>query len=303
MKPVSWGIAYAILTGMKRALAAVGGREFHRLNFLGLKRQKIGAKGYTIIELLIVLSVMGGLFASVAILLSGKQRVTEFTQAVRDYEAKIQSVASDVAAGNFRSGEFNCSAGSTGHVDFLPAPVSDAGTNKGCLFLGKVITTGSSDSDIFTVAGRQYMADNVTDVKTVADAIPWTVYSPVDITEAYAHKFGMMIKNVYTIPNNQSVGGFGFLLQLGGSGAGNPDTGSRGVLLYSVTGTSSPNANGRAANAGLINTTLTAASTGIRVCLWDGGSHKGEITIGENNSQTATEVTVDNGISTVCQNA
>lgn len=261
----------------------------------------VGVAGYTILEVMIVLVVTGGLFASVAAMLSGKQATTEFNQAVRDYEAKIQATASDVATGFYSTGTFSCSVSGPGPVTFAPAPVSLPGTNKGCLFLGKMLATGALSTDIFTLAGRQYKPDNITDIETLADASARAVYSPVDITEPYTNKFSMMIKNVYTIPGNVSIGGFGFISELSGAnGAGSPDTGSRGVLLYGLTGTTSPNANNRAANAALINAGVTPEPTGVRVCLWDGGNHKGEITVGDNGSQTTTEVTFDNGVSPVC---
>lgn len=272
-----------------------------------LKSQKFGeavAAGYTIIEVIIVMAVTGALFAGVVLMFNGKQATIEFTQAVRDYEAQIQAVASDVATGTYSTGTFNCMASGPSVSFSVGANLS--GTNLGCIFLGKIITTADNNADIFTLAGRQYkFVDNVTDVENLAEAGPKVVGAPVvDLTENYVHKFGLLIKNVYTIPSNFSVGGFGFISELSGAtGAGNPDTGSRGVLLYQLNGTSSPNTNNRTSNSNLINTTsnLVAASGGIRICFTDGGSRRGEITVGENGSQTATELTIDNGVSTLCQ--
>jgi len=75
-------------------------------------------------------------------------------------------------------------------------------------------------------------------------------------------------------------------------------------LLYRLTGTNSPNNNGDNANGSLIDAAhLIPAPEGIRVCLSDGNNRRGEITIGDSNSQTATEVFISNGISAVCKNA
>jgi hypothetical protein len=249
------------------------------------------------------------LFASVAALLNGKQSNTEFTQAVRDYESKIQATANDVVAGNYPAGGFTCTSNFNGPLIFnLGAPPLGVGTNKGCLFLGKIMTTGTTSTDIFTLAGRQFKQGSPLDIEQLSDALAVAVTSPIDVTENYFHKFGLQIKNVYTITGNTSVGGFGFITEISGAiGGGNPETGSRGVLLYQLNGTISPNTNSRLSNSILINSIvpvrLVLAPGGIRVCLWDGGVHRGEITVGANGSQTATEVTIDNGISVVCQNA
>jgi len=290
-KPALWGKAYAILTGMK---------------------SRNTAGGYTILEVMIVLVVTAALFAAVAALLSGKQATTEFNQAVRDYESKVQSVASQVAAGFYTTGSFNCNGDNTGNpVTFSrTVPINAAGANISCLFMGKMMTAGTTSSDIFTMAGRQYKTSTTSgDVVTIDDAKPVAVYDPgnsVDVTESFTYKFGLTIKNVYTINGNVSTGGFGFLIELGGgTAAGSPVTGSRGVLLYSLANNSAPNVADRGTNAARFGVVanLALAPGGIRICLTDGGTHKAEITVGANGSQTSTEVTIDAGISAVCQNA
>ncbi|CAN5448737.1 hypothetical protein BH10PAT3_BH10PAT3_8270 [soil metagenome] len=270
------------------------------------------AAGYTILEVMIVMAVTGAMFLSVSLMLSGKQAETQFTQAVRDYESKIQSVSAEVRNGYYQSGTFNCSATDIAgtKVNISALPVAEAGTNKGCVFLGKVMTMGKTSADIFTVAGRQFIgASNSGDVKDLGQAVPKAVArAGYDVTEQYEYKYGLEVKNVYLIgtPPLTSVGGFGFMIELGGgAGSGNPVTGSRGVLLYRLAGPTAPNTNVRTLNADAIDAagSLIAAPEGIRICLWDGGNRRAEITVGANASQSETFVTIGSGISTECQNA
>ena len=60
--------------------------------------------GYTILEVMIVMTVTGALFATTALLLSGKQAQSEATQSVRRLESELQLVASEVGNGYYQNG-------------------------------------------------------------------------------------------------------------------------------------------------------------------------------------------------------
>lgn len=280
-----------------------------------MKRSKADVGGYTLIEVMIVLAITASLFTSVAVMFNGRQATAAFNQAVRDFESKIQVLANDVATGSYNSGGITCTNSATG-VTFS-STTGTQGKNLGCIFLGKMITVGLSPegitkADVFTLAGSQYNSSGV-DVLNLSEAKPRAVYSStdsqIDVTDSYTFSNGLLLKSVYDIGLAKSTGGFGFLSELGGSsGPGNADSGSRSVELYSLynnTITTIPNTNNRQANVTLINLTTNyiKATRGIRICVWDGGKRRGEITIGASGSQTSTEVTIDNGVSAECRNA
>jgi len=166
------------------------------------------AGGYTILEVMIVLVVTAALFASVAALLGGKQSATEFTQAVRDYEAKILETSSDVTSGHYENDNLTCFINGAGKVKFNSGASSfGTGSNKECIFLGKILAANTDETRIYSVAGKHYKSDNVTDVENLTDADPAAIITPVNITESYKHKYDLKIENVYTIGSNISVGG------------------------------------------------------------------------------------------------
>lgn len=273
---------YAILTDMKRRWSA----------------------GYTILEVMIVLTVSALLFAAVARTLSGRRSQNESTQAVRDFESKLQGVANDVINGYYPNG-FNCSADAGGSAVNLTATTSTGGTNVGCIFLGKVIAFDSTDADIITTIGRQYIGaigsadvSNLTEAKPVAVAI-----SGADVTDNYVYNYGLRVtKMVQLSDNNTNVGAIAFMSQLsGGIGGSNPLTGSRSVLLYGMNGTT-PNTDSTTTTAGKINASgsLIALPDGVRICLRGGNDQKAEVTVGAGGNQTSTFVTLDSGVDSVC---
>jgi type II secretory pathway pseudopilin PulG len=148
--------------------------------------------GYTIVEVLIVLAVTGGLMVSIMTMISGQQRKTEFTTSARDLENKLQDVFNDVDTGFYNAnGQLKCdNPGYTGPA--ISAATTGIGTNDGCIFLGKAIRFYSAPGgimryDVYTIGGkRQKLVATVpVDVTTLVDANPKLFYvnaanSPVD---------------------------------------------------------------------------------------------------------------------------
>ncbi len=113
--------------------------------------------GFTIVETLIVLVVTGSLFIGAATLIGGRQNRTQFSQAARTVQAEIQQAIDEVSAGYYQSTlEIKCEALATGPQ--LTTAATPQGTNKDCIFLGKVLQFGVHNTDpqvynIYTLAG------------------------------------------------------------------------------------------------------------------------------------------------------
>src|SRR5436190_944047 len=117
-----------------------------------MRRAGSQSKGYTIIEIMIVLAVSGFMLASAAVLLRGQSTETTFQQSLRDIESKIQDVANSVTQNLYPNADkYTCSA-STGTA-VLTAATGDLGTNDSCLFLGRAIkaVTGKGKLYIYSV--------------------------------------------------------------------------------------------------------------------------------------------------------
>lgn len=127
-----------------------------RLNILGVSRG-----GYTIIETLIVLAASSGLVLIIIALITGQQGKTQFAQAVREADARIQDVMNDYTTGYLvRSDNVSCTADSSGGRPALTSSASQQGRNVGCVYVGRLIQP-NPDSSTYTVhslIGRQYTA-------------------------------------------------------------------------------------------------------------------------------------------------
>lgn len=260
------------------------------------RKGKESGAGYTITELLIVLAVTTVMFAAIVVAFSGRQARAEFNQAVRNFETKLQAAMNEVTNGHFDTG-YSCNGS-----------IQPQGKNKSCIFLGKTFAMREEQSEIMTVVGNRTVNSGgiVRDVETIAEAAPDALYNP-SASNPYEHSFDIKIKRAFIMNasggNAASIGAFAFLSQLGGglSSGDNPVSGSRSLILYSVSGTSISSPFIVKANA-VSAANLTPAPYGIRICLRSGdslgGEHKAEITIGEQNTQTAIKTLIDEGIAT-----
>jgi prepilin-type N-terminal cleavage/methylation domain-containing protein len=105
--------------------------------------KKARSPGFTIIEVLIVLTVTGLLFLSVAALISGRTNQTEFDQASRAFQQQMQDAINQVEAGTYTgtsgSSDYTCTAGNP--IQFGVGGTGQ-GTNSDCIFIGDVIEFG-----------------------------------------------------------------------------------------------------------------------------------------------------------------
>jgi prepilin-type N-terminal cleavage/methylation domain-containing protein len=122
-------------------------------------------RGYTIVEVMIVLAVSGVMFVIAASFVSGKQAKTAFTQGVNTMAANLQSSIEDVIDGHYSDVPVGCtvSASSPRYLTFTAAG-SGQGTNQGCVFLGQlfhfnVTQPGAPDPlniyEVFSLAGAK----------------------------------------------------------------------------------------------------------------------------------------------------
>lgn len=259
--------------------------------------------GYTIIEVMIVLAVTTILFIAIAASFSGRQGRAMFTQAVRNYEARIQTLANDILNGRFDGGE-RC---------FVNGTASDAGESKDCIFLGKLMVVRAEDTQSITVIGRRVTTSSPPqDVTTLAEAAPAGLNLPDRGRQA--NNYGLQVRKIYILnasgePTTE-IGVFGFLGELAGGVSSMTDatTGSRSLRLYGLSGASAPTApvtEPYATTLGRINAaSLVWLQNGIRICIAGGNGQRAEIVVGSANSQTSlkTEILETNN-ATNCPNA
>ncbi|HSX32246.1 MAG TPA: prepilin-type N-terminal cleavage/methylation domain-containing protein [Candidatus Saccharimonadales bacterium] len=141
------------------------------------RQSKRAQTGFTIVEVMVVLVVSGGMFIAAAVLISGRQNQTAFDQAVRQVQADIQQAINDVAVGYFPDTNFNCTAGGSGPVLSTGASAGQ-GTNNGCIFLGKAMQFKVHDTNpeqyaVYSLTGLQQL--NGLETTNLSEAQPKAV--------------------------------------------------------------------------------------------------------------------------------
>jgi len=116
--------------------------------------------GYTVVEAMLALAISGLLLVSVATLINGQRGETEFTQAMRDVDSKIQTIVSGINGGTFTvSNNYQCSISGAGRPTLTAIsagnPLHEEGTSSECLIMGKAlqIVPAQSQLYIYTVLG------------------------------------------------------------------------------------------------------------------------------------------------------
>lgn len=277
-----------------------------RLHQTGGVRWSSNSKGFTIVEVMIVLGVTGALFISAATMISGRQNKTEFSTSINEIKSQIQQVISDVQTGFYpSSNNLICQVNPAGKLAFT-AGNTEQGSNKECTFLGKVIQFGVSSTDpeqfiTYSIAGKR-QTDTGVDVKTYSDAAPAVMTtSMADPTNTpslvSALQYGLTV-----LPNSMTytdggvttkIGAVGFLSTL--ADFDTDRSGSQQVQLVPIKNSSlgtAPAAAAAAINANVATSPL-APSGGVSMCFVSGGTDQsGLITIGGNGRELSVTLSI-----------
>ncbi|HEX5395389.1 MAG TPA: prepilin-type N-terminal cleavage/methylation domain-containing protein [Candidatus Saccharimonadales bacterium] len=172
--------------------------------------------GYTIIEVLVVLTVGVIIFFAAITLFAGKQGKTEFSQSMRDVEAQMQSVVNDVSVSLFpNEDKYDCTVTGGGRPTLAPSS-EGTGTSQDCIFLGKAVyIDNSSDPNrllVYTVIGSRLdnsgnLISQINDPASFLNARP-EAFTPdtgsgsaPDITEKYQIPFSATVVSARTEKN------------------------------------------------------------------------------------------------------
>lgn len=175
--------------------------------------------GFTLFEVMITMAISGSMLMIAVITFGGQQRKTQFNQSLRSISSQISDSINDTATGYFPFSTKTCTGGGIGRPTFLGGS-PEAGTNIGCVFLGKALVFGKSKVDSYPVVGNSALT-----ATTFSTAHPTLV---AEVVESKEYQWGAELYDVLW-PDNTS----------------HKDTG--GMLLF----VSSPNGTGTAANGRL----------------------------------------------------
>ena len=112
--------------------------------------------GFTIVETLIVLAVVGVISVSIMVLLSGRIQVSRQNNALSSFESKLRLVLQDVANGSYQSNNLSCSVSGLGSLVVSAsnglAYGQGGNTTTPCDYAGKQITFNNNNFTIDTLA-------------------------------------------------------------------------------------------------------------------------------------------------------
>lgn len=273
--------------------------------------------GYTIIEVVIFLTISSVLLLSVLTLFNGRIQSSQFSQAVRSLDATIKSTANEASTGTFaESQDFSCTVSPTGQITTNPLQPGEQGTRSACIFAGKLVNFGvdgsgctnpvsasqCSNTDIYTVVGRRIGSSDgkvSTGLIGATGAKPVIVQTP-NLTTRYNLGYGTHVTGVYqnTDPLGTQYSAVGFFQSFNSSydASGNLGSGSQGVELWTASsGTPIISPLNQAAAATMVQDERLAPAPpeGVVVCVKSGNKRtKASIVLKSAGGALATTVTI-----------
>lgn len=247
--------------------------------------------GYTIVEVMIFLTVSMVMFASVVGVVTSQSRRNQFTESVNTFNQRIQDILNDVDTGYFPSNsDFNCSINGSG-LPVFGATAVEQGKNQDCVFGGKSIEIfGSEIFKVETLVGRRTLAEGgvTREVNTVTEAnlTPLNpAFSPAVTADSGSLSADVRITKVRPVNTSTDVTKFGILTGFGQSSGAGTTSLKTGAIKSQLA----------VFNSGAWDTNVP---NGILLCLAEGGDptngRTATITLGGSGSQASSIVKVDN---------
>lgn len=249
-------------------------------------------RGFTIIEVLIVLAVTAAMFLLAVLSINGKQDTAEFQQSINDVRSSLQQEIDNVSAGDYSdTGNFTCDG--TGGSLVIAKGVNKQGSNTGCVYLGKVLqfavkSTSPQQFIAYPVAGLQSNTGTLTsaapDVIAPGIATNRGVFPDASISSAL--HYGLNVVSMTSGGHN--IGAVAFISSLGQYSGGSLVSGSQTLGLIPIYNSSLNATEGATVDA--INNNIVSSplnpNGGVQICFASGGTKQsGLITIGGGGQQ------------------
>lgn len=265
-------------------------------------------RGFTMIEVLIVLAVTGALFVSAVALITGRQGQTEFDTAIHDMQSQIQQTITEVSNGYYPNlGNFTCTATVSGPS--IMSGNTGQGSNTGCIFLGKAIQFGMPSTDpqqfdTYSIAALQKDGSG-NDITSLADGKP-TVIAPTSASpgtpngiQTRIQQGGLTVQSMSYGTSRTPIGAVAFVNSLASYGSnGAIVSTSEHVDVVPVAGSAIGSSTVAAADT--INSKLVGSPVdpdgGVFICFASGTTNQsGLVTIGSNGRQLSVTLDVKDG--------
>ena len=258
-------------------------------------KRGLRTRGFTVVEVTIVLTVTSVLLISALLLFSGKQQDVQFNQAINDIQSQVNQVINNVQTGYYSkttSSDFSCTATISGpNID--TSGTSEQGTNRGCIFIGRAIHfTDTPSTKVYNLVGLRNKWGSADNVTNLLDAQP-SVMPGGNIEDRTLQAGLHPTKMFYSIDNSPPsipTGVVAFVSNFGQATAG----GSTTAKIYAIANTSLNPAIDPVPEIDkdipTIAVNYISSTTSVTIC-FDGGTRLlGVLTIGSNNRQLTTKL-------------
>lgn len=253
--------------------------------------------GFTILETIIVLTVMSALLVSALALFQQKIPKTQFTKSLNELASYFNDKYSNVATGYYPNTGFSCSVNLPTGVPSLIGGGGGGGENQDCVYIGQAVKFGqpscSAECDelkSFTVFGSRLTSGGEI-VTNLADSKA-TTHATLG-AESYNNGYGLSVTKVkYAGSPPTGIGGVAYTLSFGGAPtlAGAP-AGAPQVELRPINNTAIGNGDGVFVSNVDPNNMLTKNPPGgILVCLKSGTTKQyATITLGAGGNASSVD--------------
>lgn len=203
-------------------------------------------QGYTLLEVLIVITVSASMFVVVAVSFGGRQQQVQFTQAVRDFDSQLNNFFNDVSAGYYPQNYNNKICRAVGVSNKRPQFVNgtaDLGTNSDCVNIGKVIQFSPEKGDTINSNGQYIDIFNVAGLRTDGEGKnPLTIEDSVPRADPDSQslllRWGLKVTKVaYAASPSVEYGAIGIFSSLGRSSSLEASDSNEDVRVNIIPGT------------------------------------------------------------------
>ena len=250
-------------------------------------RRNVG--GFTILESIIVLTVMSALLASALLLFQQRIPKTQFQKSLNELVSQMTDISNQVATGYYpNTNKAKCNNGS-----IVPGN-ADQGENASCIFIGQAVKFGSvgctnpgNECDklkVYTIFGRRL--DSSGEIASSLSEAQAKI-SPDFGTQEYTNGFGLSVEKV--VSDGTEYGGVAYVQSFGSSLGGGSLNGATQVAIAPVSGsvnnsTIDPDLRG-----------LNVTNKGILLCVKSGTTNQyALVTLGANGNAMNVEKQIVN---------
>ncbi|MEM6998011.1 MAG: hypothetical protein AAF413_03825 [Patescibacteria group bacterium] len=138
-----------------------------------------GSSGYTIVEVMIFLTVASAMFVSAISIFTRYQRTTQFNQSVKQFESELRDVVNDVATGVYPELNGIRCRDSGGSITFEVSAAAATGQNNECVLIGKAIQFGETP-----------VTDSSLEIPDIEPDSGYSLYTIIALNDSTSQGFG-----------------------------------------------------------------------------------------------------------------